>query len=314
MKMATNRIEIKGKDKDAKDKIAFLVLPDAQVNKEAQLVYNRAFRDALDSGAILRQRLGDVMEEQGVWDGEKEALHYDLISNIAEWERQLSEGGIKLEEAKGIALKMRRARTTFRSLVSQKTSMDSNSVEGQADNARFAFLVFACLRDEDGERIFSTFDEYENADAEPYVVQAASTLAGRLYGLDPNYDKNLPENKFLEKYQLVNNDLHLVDDEGRKVDAAGRYVDEDGRFIDFDEDGVKYYVDYEGRKVDEDGNYISDEEPVFLDDKGNPIPVPGKKPEPEAEAPKKKTTARKKTTTRKRTTKKATTEKEVSQG
>ena len=163
MKMATNRIEIKGKDKDDKDKIAFLVLPDAQVNKEAQLVYNRAFRDALDSGAILRQRLGDVMEEQGVWDGEKEALHYDLISNIAEWERQLSEGGIKLEEAKGIALKMRRARTTFRSLVSQKTSMDSNSVEGQADNARFAFLVFACLRDEDGERIFSTFDEYENA-------------------------------------------------------------------------------------------------------------------------------------------------------
>ena len=192
--------------------------------------------------------------------------------------------------------------------------MDANSVEGQADNARFAFLVFACLRDEDGERIFNTFDEYENADAEPYVVQAASTLAARLYGLDPDYDNNLPENMFLKKYQLVNDDLHLVDDEGRKVDAAGRYVDEDGRFIDFDEDGEKYYVDYEGRKVDEDGNYINDEEPVFLDDNGDPIPVPGKEPEPKAEAPKKKTTARKKTTTRKRTPKKATTEKEVSQG
>jgi len=161
---------------------------------------------------------------------------------------------------------------------------------------------------------FETFDEYENAESEPYVVQAASALAKRLYGLDPDYDKNLPENKFLEKYELVDKDLHLVDDEGRKVDIAGRYVDNTGRFIDFDEDGEEYYVDYEGKKVDADGNYINDEEAVFLDDKGKPIPIPGKESEPEAEAPKKKTTARKKTTTRKRTPKKATTEKEVSQG
>ena len=160
MKMETNRIEVKGKDKNGDDKIAFLLLPDAQINKEAQLVYNRAFRDALDSGAILRQKLGDIMEEQGLWDGEKEALHFDLISSITEWERQLATGGIKLDEAKQIAIQMRRARVSFRSLVSQKTSMDANTVEGQADNARFAFLVFACLRNEDGERIFETFDEY----------------------------------------------------------------------------------------------------------------------------------------------------------
>ncbi len=316
MKMETNRIEIKGKDKNGDDKIAFLLLPDAQINKEAQLVYNRAFRDALDSGAILRQKLGDIMEEQGLWDGEKEALHFDLITNITEWEKTLAAGGIKLEEAKQIAIQMRRARMTFRSLVSQKTSMDANTVEGQADNARFAYLVFACLKNESGEPVFETFDEYENAESEPYVVEAASALAKRLYGLDPDYDKNLPENKFLERYELVDQDLHLVDEEGRKVDVAGRYVDDQGRFIDFDEDGEEYYVDYEGKKVDADGNYINDEEPVFLDDKGKPIPIPGKESEPEAEAeaPKKKTTARKKTTTRKRTPKKATTEKEVSQG
>ena len=312
--METNRIEIKGKDKNGDDKVAFLLLPDAQINKEAQLVYNRAFRDALDSGAILRQKLGDIMEEQGLWDGEKEALHFDLITNITEWEKTLAAGGIKLEEAKQIAIQMRRARMTFRSLVSQKTSMDANTVEGQADNARFAYLVFACLKNENGEPVFETFDEYENAESEPYVVEAASALAKRLYGLDPDYDKNLPENKFLEKYELVDKDLHLVDEEGRKVDIAGRYVDKTGRFIDFDEDGEEYYVDYEGKKVDADGNYINDEEAVFLDDKGKPIPIPGKESEPEAEAPKKKTTARKKTTTRKRTPKKATTEKEVSQG
>ena len=65
MKMETNRIEIKGKDKNGDDKVAFLLLPDAQINKEAQLVYNRAFRDALDSGAILRQNLGISWKNRG---------------------------------------------------------------------------------------------------------------------------------------------------------------------------------------------------------------------------------------------------------
>ena len=252
------------------------------------------------------------MEEQGLWDGEKEAQHYDLITNISEWEKELSAGGIKLEEAKGIAIRMRRARIAFRTLVAQKTSMDSNTVEGQADNSRFAYLVYACLKNDDGKRIFESFEEYENADAEPYVVEAASALAKNLYGLDPDYDKNLPENTFLKKYELVDEELHLVDDEGRKVDVAGRYVDEDGRYIEFDDDGVKYFVDYEGRKVDEDGNYVSDEEPVFLDDKGKPVPIPGKEPEPKPAA--KKKVVAKKTTTKKRTPKKATTEKEISQG
>ena len=305
----TTRIEITGKDNDGNDVTVYLVLPDAQTNKESQLVYNRAFRDALDSGAILRQKLGDVLTEQGVWTPDKEAQHFGLITDINTWEQQLSAGGIALEEAKEIAIQMRRARFTFRSLVAEKTSMDSNTVEGQADNARFAYMVYACLRDESGERIFDSFEEYENADSVPYVVDAASALASRLYGLDPNYDENLPENTFLKQYSLVNEDLHLVSDDGRKIDAQGRYVDEDGRYIEFDKDNESYFVDVDGKKVDADGNYLPDKPPVYLDEKGKPIPVPGleeeeKEVEVEAELkPEPKPKPAKKKVARKRTTK-----------
>ena len=313
----TTRIEIHGKDNDDNDVTAYLVLPDAQTNKESQLVYNRAFRDALDSGAILRQRLGDVLSEQGIWTVDKEAQHVDLITEINQLEQELSAGVISLEKAKEIAIQMRRARFLFRSLVAEKTSMDSNTVEGQADNARFSYMVYACLRDESGERIFDSFEEYENADSVPYVVDAASALAGRLYGLDPNYDENLPENTFLKQYSLVDKELHLVADDGRKIDAQGRYVDEDGRYIEFDEDNESYFVDVDGKKVDADGNYLPEEPPIYLDEQGKPIPIPGlevEEEEVEAEAEPKPKPAKKKVA-KKRTTKgKAVTSKQDSQG
>ncbi|MAF23959.1 hypothetical protein CL634_00010 [bacterium] len=280
--MAQTRIDVESKDNDGNDITVYLVLPDAQTNKDSQLVYNRAFRDALDSGAILRQRLGYVLEEQGIWDADKEAQHFELVTNINEWEQELKAGGISLEKAKDLAIQMRRARFTFRSLVAEKTSMDSNTVEGQADNARFSYLVYACLKDESGERIFDSFEDYENADSIPYVIDAAAALAGRLYGLDPNYDSNLPENSFLQQYSLVDKDLHLVDDRGRKIDVHGRYVDEDGRFIEYEDDET-FFVDLDGKRVDADGNYLPEKPPVYLDEKGKPIPIPGSEPESEPE-------------------------------
>ena len=64
--MAKNRIEIDSIDKDGKPKTVFVKMPDSQDNKEAQLAYNKAFREALQSGAVLRQKLEKIMEEQGI--------------------------------------------------------------------------------------------------------------------------------------------------------------------------------------------------------------------------------------------------------
>jgi len=44
-----------------------------QQQNEATKVYNRAFRDALESGALLRNKLEDYMRTQGMWNDEKQA-------------------------------------------------------------------------------------------------------------------------------------------------------------------------------------------------------------------------------------------------
>ena len=176
-------------------------------------------------------------------------------------------------EAADLAKQMRQKRLEFRELVAERTVMDANTAEGQADNARFNSLVQSCLVDDTGKKIYSSLEDYENSDPHPYAIEAARLLAESLYGLDKDYDKTLPENEFLSQYKFVNEDLEYIDSQGRLIDEEGRYVNKDGRYVDYEEDGTTFYVDIDGNRVDADGKPKVDFEP-FLDDDGKPVPVP----------------------------------------
>jgi hypothetical protein len=109
-------------------------------------------------------------------------------------------------------------------------------------------------------------EDYINRATDPIAIVGAQNLANMMYGLDSNYESNLPENKFLKKYKFVDDKLRLIDNKGRLVDEEGRLIDENNRFIN----EAGQYVDKFGSVVDVDGNYVVDFKP-FLDDDGNPI-------------------------------------------
>ena len=309
--MAKNRIEVNSIDKDGKSKTVFVKMPDSQDNKEAQLAYNKAFREALQSGAVLRQKLEKIMEEQGIWDAERQSKHDQILNDITSAEKRLSRGGISLSEAKSIALEVKEKRVEFRNLVAEKSSMDSATAEGQADNERFSHLIYRCILDESGKRVFKDKKSYEEEGNQPFVLQAASALAEKLYGLDPNYDQNLTENKFLRDYKfaddknrLINADGHLIDVDD---DGVERLINEEGRFIAYNDDGEQYFVDRDGTEVSEEGEYSGFT--PFLDDSGKPVPVPEEEKEEEEEVAEAEEKPKPKRTPRKRTTKKSTTTK-----
>jgi len=280
-KSKNNRIKVESKDLEGKKKIVYVKIPDTRINKEAQLAYNQAFRDALQSGAILRQKLTNVLEEQGVWDDEKEKQYKDVMSSISEGEKSLKKGGITLSEARETALNMKRKRGEFRGLIAERSSMDGNTAEGQADNERFSFLVYRCLLQDNGSQLFASKEDYEENANEPYVVDAAGQLAEKLYGLDPDYESNLPESKFLTNYKLADKKLRLINKDGHLIDidedGVERLLDEDNRFIAYDDDGESYYISRTGEKIDAEGDIVGEAFSPFLDDGGKPIPVPGKK-------------------------------------
>ena len=236
--------------------------------REAQKVYNQAFSDAVKSGCIVRARLDDLLKEQGLWDDSKQAKLNNIQQQISDNEKTLAKGGINLKSAKELAIKMRDLRDDLRDLISVRTNLDNHTAEGQADNARFNYLISSCLvySDNKDKKYFKDYADYLSRASEPVAIKAAQVLANMLYGLDNDYEKKLPENKFLIKYKFVDDKLRLVNKDGRLVDSEGRLIDDTGRFIN--EKGE--YVDKNGNLVDINGDYVEDFKP-FVDDDGNPV-------------------------------------------
>jgi hypothetical protein len=263
MKTKTFKIKINEKETE------FLVkTPSINDQREAQKVYNQAFTDAIKSKCVVRAKMDELLEDQGLWNQDKQIKFTKLQQDILDSERKLAKGGISLKEAKEIAIQMKKDREEIRSLISVRTSLDNHSAEGQADNARFNYLVSSCLvyNDSNKQPYFSNMEDYLNRSNEEVAIVAAQHLASMLYGLDNDYELNLPENKFLKKFKFIDEKLRYINKQGQLTDADGRLVDENGRYID----DKGNFVDKFGNRVDKDGEYVVEYKP-FLDEDGNPI-------------------------------------------
>jgi hypothetical protein len=245
--------------------------PDPKVEQKGQQVHNRTFREAVDSGAILRAKVDRVVKSQGLWDEARAMEYVQIQKRLTDGEKKLARGGIKLSEAKEVAVQMRRDRNRLRDLAAERNVIDQHTAEAQAENARFNYYVSVCtVVNDNGAPFFKDLDDYLARSAEPAAITAAQELAQLLYGLAGDFEAKLPENRFLVKYRFAREgDLHLINKEGHTIDAAGRLVDEQGRFIAYVEgpegEQVKVFVDGEGNRVDEDGDYV-EEFSEFIDD------------------------------------------------
>lgn len=285
------KVELDGEEKE------FVIrTPSLQDQREAQKVYNQAFTDAIKSKAVVRARLDDLLKEQGLWDDEKQVKFDTLQKEISESEARLAKGGFSLKDARNVAIHIKELRAEMRDLISVRTSLDNHSAEGQADNQRFNYLVSACVvyKEDNNKKYFNNMEDYLEKATDPVAVLGAQHLANMLYGLDNDYESNLPENKFLKKYKFVDSEFRYINKEGKTTDKDGKLVDSEGRYID--EEGN--FIDKYGNRVDGEGEYVAEFEP-FLDDDGKPVVVEeetdssAKSEEKSEDKPKKSTRAKK---------------------
>jgi hypothetical protein len=241
-----------------------VVTPNPQQSQEAQIHYRKVFAKALKEKVILRKALEKDMVEQGIWGPEQEELDNKLDEEINNRLSILNKGGIPLSKAKQIALEIRQFRNKKQELNLEKTVLDANTVEGLAENSKFEYLVSQCtVYNSTGEYYFSSLDDYLKQVANDEIVThiAAFKLMPMLYGVKSDYERELPENKFLAKHKFVNQDLRLINKDGHLIDDLGRLVNELG-----------YLVNDKDELIDENGELVVPvaSEP-FLDDEGNPI-------------------------------------------
>ena len=246
-------------------------VPTVQEIKEANEMRAKTFNDALGRGDLLRDQLESELRKRELWNDNREQEYQTLRREVLDGEYKLQKGGIKLSQAKGIALGMTDNRNQMVNLLSSRTDLDSNTCEGKADAARFNYLFACCLvYDETGEQYFpNKLDDYLLNQDDVVAAEGATEFYYLISGTD-NVDTKLPENKFLQKFKFVDDNLQLIDKDGRLINDDGKHIDTKGNFVRWNKDGTSVKVDTVGRPVNEEGDFDIDHT-AFLDDGGDPI-------------------------------------------
>ena len=258
----------------------YVVKPSNQVISQADIHRAKRWNECIRDNVITKKELKVLMEERGIWDKSKSDKEDNIGAEITKLEKKLyrGEGGKKpkVSEGKDLALQMRQLRIELRDLISERLSLEENTAEALSDNARFDYFVANCTFYKDSnKRVYNSVEDYNSRSSDAIAFTAASMLGNILYNLDADFEKNLPENKWLSMFNLTDDTGSLVNSEGQTVDSEGRLVNELGHYLD----GDGNRVDAEGVPLDEEGNYI-------LVDYENDL-----------EPPKKKRATRKKATT-----------------
>jgi hypothetical protein len=269
-------VEVKFADKEKAPIKIYVEKPNNDVVKRADRCKAKAWNECIMDGIVTKKELSTLMKKRGIWSEKKEDEQDAISKEINELEQKLylecGKRESKKAEGKVLAIEIRKKRNELRDLISEKMSLEENTAEALADNSRFDFLVAHCTFHANGEMVYKDMDEYNSKSADEIAFAAASELASMMYAIDSDFEKNLPENKWLKNKELVNDDLALVNDEGKRVDLEGRVIDESG-----------YYLDDKGERVDKSGHRLSKD--GFYEEVDDEKPKPTRK-----KATKKKTT------------------------
>ena len=249
------KVDVKQEDGTSKEVSIYVQRPTNSSISSSDKHRAKVWNQCLADGILTKMELAHTMRERDIWNEDKDKRQADIIKEISKIEKDLYVGdGTKktVTMGKDMAIKMRRLRLDLRDLMSEKLALEENTAESIAENAKFDYLVSECVKYENGERVYKSLDDYNSKSSDEIAVAAATKLAQVLFALDSDFEKNLPENKWLDRYGLTDDDGHLINKQNQKVDVSGRRVDDDGRY--FNEDGKRVYIN--GNMLEEDGTYV----------------------------------------------------------
>jgi hypothetical protein len=262
--MKNNSLKFTVKDSDGKVLQLAVNRPTEAQQREGRKLRNKTFAEGLLAGGFVRKKIENIMKEQNIWDESKQKEWEQLQKELREKELALSKLSSTADKDKGreLALAMQELRLKLRSLNYDRTELENQSVDAQADNAEHNYYVSVCTtystasKENAGKAFFKDEKDYLERSNEDSAAEAARHFALLTYGMEPDYEAKLPENKWLIKHGLAKfcdkYGVKLIDSKGHLVDSKGRLIREDGRWVT--PDGV--LCDEAGNIVDENGNYI----------------------------------------------------------
>lgn len=208
--------------------------PSAKDSEAAGLEYSRVYSELFrDKTLLLSQEVAKAAKDRGLWGKEQQEEEARLSKEIAEAERVVSGKvrGTTKKQGREAAVKLFRLRSELQALDGALGSLEANTVERKAGEARWDVLVSRCTSHADSGKLYFTSkaDVAGRPDDDPAKAAASEALMRLTLGYDPegSFAKR-PEVAFMLKYGFGKMDgrrLVFVDPKtGQEVDDDGNPV------------------------------------------------------------------------------------------
>lgn len=240
--------------------------------QDAQMVYSVKLtslikQSTVDGNELMsRQQLEQHLDTMGIWTEKDSKKFLEIQIELREMELQLKSGGIRVSEAKQIAISMKTRRAILLALYNRRSQFDGITMESIAENQKFKFLLVRCVM-KDNQPFFKNINDYDSRQYEKSSIDVAGAMATKLYGYDSQTESNLTENQWLKQFEFADDSGRLIDGKKRLIDVDGHLINDEGRLVD----EVGNLVDNKGRPVGENGEFIVDTKPFLDDITGKPI-------------------------------------------
>ena len=124
------------KDGDAiyEEKQFAVIRPSVQIQTEANKLREKVWNEAFQEGNLLRRQLDDELKNRKLWNNQLQAEYDQLQFEVIQNTMTLEKGGIKLSEAREIAIETSRKRQEMVEMLVSRSELDNHTCEGQADN------------------------------------------------------------------------------------------------------------------------------------------------------------------------------------
>lgn len=204
---------------------------------------------------LLRSEIEDYLTKNNIWTSEHQSQLVSIQNDIANMLDKLRKGAIKLSEGRKIAIEITQKRAELMQLMLKRQVFDDATVESLAERSEKEYLLFAStINLETGERHWESFDDMKQDRNSEVYSAALNNFDELVYGVEA-YERNLPEIKWLKKYDFVDEKLNFID---RKTKE---FVTQDGKPVqEMEKEVAKFRRNVQGE--------IEEEQP-FIDDYAN---------------------------------------------
>jgi ribosomal protein L17 len=262
------------KEADDKESMLSVKIPDYEQLEEADKVYASKVASLVrESGKrklLLRQEVDTFIRETKIWTTEDEDKVAELNIEIDGLLNKLRKGGLKVSEGREICIKIGDKRKEMVSITQKRQIFDDTTIESLSESERTDYLIYSStVSAESGNTYWESLEDMKNDKISEAYRKASTIMVEMMYGINNEFEKRLPENRWLKKYNFVDDELNYTD---RKTGAR---VDKTGKPIIDSTELVKKYIDNLQGEIKEEQPFVDDEtgSPVVSENKQETVDV-----------------------------------------